>query len=77
MAAIIRDEPEPLSAAAPGVPVPLRWIVERCLAKDPEERYASTRDLARDLFQVTPDGACTCYTFMRSVSRLYDVEGLR
>ena len=31
------------------MPPPLRWIIERCLAKDPEERYASTRDLARDL----------------------------
>jgi Tol biopolymer transport system component len=30
----------------------LRWIVERCLAKDPEERYAATRDLARDLARV-------------------------
>lgn len=49
MAAIIREEPEPLSASAPATPVPLRWIVERCLAKDPEERYASTRDLAPDL----------------------------
>jgi hypothetical protein len=49
MAAIIREEPVPLSAAEPGTPVPLRWIVERCLAKDAEERYVSTRDLARDL----------------------------
>src|SRR5439155_13634177 len=24
-------------------------IVERCLAKEPEERFASTKDLARDL----------------------------
>ena len=36
-------------ASQPEAPAPLRWIVERCLAKDPEERYASTRDLARDL----------------------------
>ncbi|HLN79598.1 MAG TPA: serine/threonine-protein kinase, partial [Thermoanaerobaculia bacterium] len=47
LTAIIRDEPEPLATAAPATPVPLRWIVERCLAKDPEERYASTKDLAR------------------------------
>jgi hypothetical protein len=25
------------------------WIIERCLQKDPNDRYASTRDLARDL----------------------------
>ncbi len=49
MAAIIREEPVPLASAAPVTPVPLRWIVERCHAKDPEERYASTKDLARDL----------------------------
>jgi Tol biopolymer transport system component len=49
MSAIIRDDPEPLARVSPKAPPPLRWIVERCLAKDPEERYASTRDLARDL----------------------------
>jgi dipeptidyl aminopeptidase/acylaminoacyl peptidase len=52
MSAIIREEPEPLARRRPEVPIPLRWIVERCLAKDPEERYASTRDLARDLVGV-------------------------
>ncbi|HWZ84612.1 MAG TPA: protein kinase, partial [Thermoanaerobaculia bacterium] len=52
LAAIIRDEPDPLSQAAPAAPAPVRWIVERCLTKDPEERYASTKDLARDLKSV-------------------------
>jgi len=52
LAAIIRDEPEPIGTVNPQVPVPLRWIVERCFAKDPEERYASTKDLARDLLSV-------------------------
>ena len=49
LVAIIRDEPQALVAANPKLPPPLRWIIERCLAKDPELRYASTRDLARDL----------------------------
>ncbi len=49
MAAIIREEPAPLATAAPDTPIPLRWIVERCLAKDREERYAATKDLAHDL----------------------------
>jgi eukaryotic-like serine/threonine-protein kinase len=52
MSAIIREEPEPLGKIRPQTPLPLKWIVERCLAKDPEERYASTRDLARDLVGV-------------------------
>jgi Tol biopolymer transport system component len=49
LAAIIRDEPESLGRAAPSAPAPYRWIVERCLQKDPDDRYASTRDLAREL----------------------------
>ena len=49
LAAIIREDPPPIASASPGAPPALRWIVDRCLAKDPDERYASTRDLARDL----------------------------
>jgi hypothetical protein len=49
MTAIIREEPEPIASAAPSTPIPLRWLLERCLAKEPRERYASTQDLARDL----------------------------
>jgi Tol biopolymer transport system component/predicted Ser/Thr protein kinase len=52
LVAIIKEEPEPLSQAAPKAPAPVRWIVDRLLAKDPDERYASTRDLARDLKSV-------------------------
>src|SRR5262249_46800924 len=49
MAAIIREDPEPAHNLNPQTPQVLRWILERCLAKDPGERYESTRDLARDL----------------------------
>jgi serine/threonine protein kinase/Tol biopolymer transport system component len=49
LAAIIREEPEPIELVNPSAPAALRWIVERCLSKDPEDRYVSTRDLARDL----------------------------
>ena len=52
LVAIIREEPESLGQLAPKAPAPIRWIVERLLAKDPEERYASTKDLARDLKSV-------------------------
>ena len=52
LSAIIQDDPETIASSAPRTPAPVRWIVERCLAKDPEERYASTRDLARELKSV-------------------------
>ena len=52
LAAILRDEPERLASRMPQAPAPFIWIVERCLAKDPKDRYASTRDLARDLAAV-------------------------
>jgi serine/threonine protein kinase/Tol biopolymer transport system component len=52
LTAIIREEPEPVGAVNPKAPAPLRWIVERCLAKDPEERFGTTRDLARDLASI-------------------------
>ncbi len=52
MAAIIRDEVPPPSAIDDAVTYDLDRIVSRCLAKNPRDRYASTRDLARDLREI-------------------------
>jgi len=49
LAAIVKEDPVPLGSLNAELPAPLCWIVDRCLSKEPEERYASTRDLARDL----------------------------
>jgi Tol biopolymer transport system component/tRNA A-37 threonylcarbamoyl transferase component Bud32 len=49
LARIIEDEPEPIAKANPKVAAPLRWAIERCLAKDPRQRYDATADLAREL----------------------------
>jgi serine/threonine-protein kinase len=40
--AILTDPPAPLP---PGVPVPLGTIIERCLAKDPSQRYQRAADV--------------------------------
>lgn len=52
MTAIIREDPVPLPSLAESIPPELDRIVMRCLEKDPNERYGSTRDLARDLREV-------------------------
>jgi serine/threonine protein kinase len=52
LTAIIREDPMPIGQSSPDIPAPLRWIIERCLAKDPAERYDSTGDLARELASV-------------------------
>jgi Tol biopolymer transport system component len=49
LAAVLQDEPPALAEVQPRLPTTVAWIVERCLAKDKDDRYAATRDLARDL----------------------------
>ena len=49
LVAIMREQAEPIGAQNPDAPAPLCWAIERCLAKEPDKRYASTRELAREL----------------------------
>jgi len=49
LVAILREEAEPIAVQNRNVPAPLCWAIERCLAKEPDKRYVSTRDLAREL----------------------------
>ncbi|HEX2054588.1 MAG TPA: protein kinase [Actinomycetota bacterium] len=47
------EEPEPPSALVPGIPAFLERVVMTALAKRPEDRYADTTSLARDLGAAT------------------------
>jgi predicted ATPase len=49
LASILRDKPPALEELRLAIPSPVQWIIDRCLAKRSADRYASTRDLARDL----------------------------
>ena len=49
LSSILKSPPAALREKAPGLPERVQWIVDRCLSKDPAERYASTQDLARDV----------------------------
>ena len=46
---ILNEEPQPLTALRSKLPVELDWIVDKCLAKSPAERYQSMDDLILDL----------------------------
>src|SRR4051812_47804325 len=49
LGAILKDEPPRVSTVQPLTPKSLDRIVATCLAKDPDDRYQSARDLLRDL----------------------------
>jgi hypothetical protein len=57
LAAIMRDTPEPLAKAAPGAPRELAAIVERCLAKSPEDRWSGAGELLEALEALPPSGS--------------------
>jgi serine/threonine protein kinase/Tol biopolymer transport system component len=61
LGAILKDEPPPVSRLQPLAPKPLDRIVSTCLAKDPDDRYQSARDLLRDL-KASSDAAETPVT---------------
>lgn len=44
--AILNNEAPPIER---NIPAPLRWTIDRCLAKEPADRYESSRDLYHDL----------------------------
>jgi eukaryotic-like serine/threonine-protein kinase len=52
LSAVIREQATAIETVNADVTFPIRQIVERCLAKDPRDRYADTRDLASQLRQI-------------------------
>jgi len=49
MAAIVAAEPPTLSSLRPQVPAALERLISRCLAKDPDDRWQTARDMAAEL----------------------------
>jgi serine/threonine protein kinase/tetratricopeptide (TPR) repeat protein len=46
---IMNEDPEPVTSLRTGVPVELERISDRCMEKDPAERYQTAADLVADL----------------------------
>ncbi len=49
LSSVIRDDPQSISEIRKNVPAELRRIVSRSLKKNPDDRYASAAELAREL----------------------------
>ena len=57
IAAILERDPAPISAAQPMSPPALDRLVKRCLAKDPDDRWQTARDLALELAWIAEGGS--------------------
>jgi serine/threonine protein kinase len=52
---ILHDKPEAVADHNPGVPAELRRTIRRCLAKEPERRFQSMKDLAIELAEIVEE----------------------
>jgi hypothetical protein len=57
MAAIVAAEPPALSSLQPRTPASLERLIRRCLAKDPEDRWQTARDMAAELRWIAETGS--------------------
>jgi TolB-like protein/tetratricopeptide (TPR) repeat protein len=55
-AAILKEDPEPISAVSPSVQPALATVVSKCLEKRPEDRFSSAHDLSLTLGAVESTG---------------------
>jgi len=53
--AILEKEPAPIRSIKPLTPAALDHAIRRCLAKNPEDRWQSARDVALELKFISPD----------------------
>jgi len=52
---ILAESAPPLAEVAPALPPKLQWILDKCLAKAPEDRYPSAEALALDLRRLSSE----------------------
>ena len=57
IAAIIEDEPPPISTVQPMTPPALDRVVKTCLAKDPEDRWQTAHDVELQLQWIAEGGS--------------------
>src|SRR5262249_50065934 len=67
--AILKDEPPRISSLQPVTPPALDRLVSTCLAKDPDDRWQSARDLLRELRWIADGRSTETATLEPAVAR--------
>ena len=75
IAAILDHDPPPISTLQPLAPPPLDRVVTKCLAKDPEDRWQTARDLVDELKWIADVAASPDATVRRSRPRRTELAG--
>jgi eukaryotic-like serine/threonine-protein kinase len=57
MAAVLATKPKPIEELVPLTPPALDRVIQRCLAKDPEDRWQSARDVMAELQWIAQGGS--------------------
>jgi eukaryotic-like serine/threonine-protein kinase len=57
IASILKEQPRPIAELQPLAPPGLDRVVQRCLAKDPDDRWQTARDLAHELKWIAQAGS--------------------
>ena len=71
LSAILRARPEPVVASKPDTPAELQRILDKCLEKEPRDRYQDTRDLVVDLRRLRRE------TDSQAVQRIETTSGVQ
>ena len=74
MVAILSEKPKPLAATRADVPPELQQIVDGCLAKDPDDRWETARDVARQIDAIAPSHTTTPLPISSGTLRLYRTQ---
>jgi Tol biopolymer transport system component len=68
MAAILNEDPAPISTLSPAIPPGLQRVINRCLMKNPEQRFQNSSDLAFALEAMSDSGNSSAIAIAKAPS---------